>query len=482
MTWVAPNGDERTLVAVGSADAADTYLRTQPVDLVVIDTRAVAGEDSLGGPFGETRAGKVLAALFQERAFSDPVVRDNVVGVVGHGPAATTAAYRFGRAGVADVLVAPSDDALIERINTHLRTRARGRIAICLAGGGVEGIFYEIGVLRALDAFMANRSVVDVDLFCGISAGAILGAFLANGLGPDEIGRGLAGESARIDPISRFMIFEPNLREIAFRGGRLGAQLLRGGWGPRGALSSMARAIPSAAFSGEGARKWLEGQLTKSGMTNRFSELRRPLFVGATDQDTSEAVVFGEPPLDEIPIDRAVRASSALVPFYPPELIDGRYYVDGAFTRTTNMRVAQRKGASLVLLIDPLVPVRSTSPGYVYRRGGVFGTLQALKSLINQRFDKASVAIRQMFPDVTFHLFRPEGDEMRVLSGSPMKYFFRREIEEIAFQHTVRKLQENLPELARDFGRHGVRFRDPSDRATSTRPPPISPERLGVGA
>ncbi|MCB9636770.1 MAG: hypothetical protein H6721_32060, partial [Sandaracinus sp.] len=145
--------------------------------------------------------------------------------------------------------------------------------------------------------------------------------------------------------------------------------------------------------------------------------------------------------------------------------IDGRWYIDGSFTRTTNMRVAVEQGATMVVLVDPLVPVRSDDPGYVRARGGIFSGMQAVKALINGRFDKAVRAIREMYPEVSFYLFRPHGDEMRVLSGSPMKYFFRREIEELAYRSTLAKVRAAFPELERDFARHGVVFRDPNGPA-----------------
>ena len=79
-------------------------------------------------------------------------------------------------------------------------------------------------------------------------------------------------------------------------------------------------------------------------MIDRFEELPHRLFIGATDQDTSEHVVFGATGAPRVPIHLAIRASTALAPFYAPEKIDGRYYVDGGFTRTTNMRVAVAGG------------------------------------------------------------------------------------------------------------------------------------------
>jgi predicted acylesterase/phospholipase RssA len=195
-------------------------------------------------------------------------------------------------------------------------------------------------------------------------------------------------------------------------------------------------------------------------MTDQFENTRRPLFVGATDQDTSEAVVFGEPGWTQVPIHRAVRASCALIPFFTPESIGGRRYIDGAFTRTTNMRVAVRHGATLCVLVDPLVPLRAAEAGYVDARGGLFGAMQGLKGLIHGRFDKAAYTISEMFPDVAFHLFQPVGEELRILSGSPMKFLYRPEVEQLAYEHTLRKLRDAFPALQRDFSRHGIALTD----------------------
>jgi len=477
---------ERRVVALSDPAAAAAFVRREPVEALIVDTRSEpASSDrsnpSLEGPFALTRAGRLLSLLFPEGEVSGAVPKDRIVGIVGPGPEGAQAAFHLGSAHVGSVMTAPTREEILACLEQLLSRRAAGRIAICLAGGGIEGLFYEIGVLRALESFLADRSIVDLDLFCGISAGAVLGAFLANGIGPDEIARGLQGQSSRIDPITRRELFEPNVGEMSRRVLKLAGEAVRGGTGPRGILSSLARAVPSAAFSGDGVRRWMKRNLDKPGMSDRFEDLRKPLFIGATDQDTSQAVVFGEEGQQHVPVHRAVRASSALTPFYAPERIDGRCYIDGAFTRTTNMRVAVRNGATMVILIDPLVPVFSEESGYVHARGGIFGTMQGLKGLINGRFDKAAKVLREMYPDVSFHLFRPEGDEMRILSGSPMKLFYRDEVEGIAYENTTAKIRDRLPELSRDFAAHGVRFRDPDEDMKSVRPPArFSTEHLGL--
>ena len=251
----------------------------------------------------------------------------------------------------------------------------------------------------------------------------------------------------------------PTCAELGRRAARLSWDVVRG---KRGPLSALFRLPPAGIFAGDRLRGWLSRQFSRAGMIDRFEDLPHRLFVGATDQDSNEHVVFGSADAPRVPLHVAIRASTALAPFYAPEKIDGRYYVDGGFTRTTNMRVAVQEGATLVILVDPLVPVASKQAGHVAERGAIYVAMQGLKSLINGRFDKAVPTLRAMYPQVAFHLFQPGPDTRRVMAGSPMKYFFREEIVDMAFRETTRDVRSSrFSQLARDFERHGVKFADP---------------------
>lgn len=50
-----------------------------------------------------------------------------------------------------------------------------------LAGGGITGFLYEVGVLTALDGLAGRALSNDFDVYVGTSAGAVLAALLANG-------------------------------------------------------------------------------------------------------------------------------------------------------------------------------------------------------------------------------------------------------------------------------------------------------------
>lgn len=432
-------------------------LRSGGADALVIDARGESGGADESSCIG------LLHALFEEHEVAGVIGRDRTWLVVDPDERGAALAFEAGRSRLAGVVSAMREPdlwgSIWEHIVSTVSRKRGGKIAICLAGGGIEGLFYELGALRAVQRFLPEYSLAQADIICGISAGAVLAGLLANGLGPDDIEQGLRGKTNRINPIRRSDLFDPAIGTLARRAVSLSWDVVRGRRSP---LSALFRLPPAGMFSGKRLERWLATQFAMPGMTDRFDELPHKLFIGATDQDTSEHVLFGSPSAPNVPIHRAIRASTALAPFYAPEKIGDRYYIDGGFTRTTNLRVAAQEGATLVLLVDPLVPVNSPRPGHVAERGAVFTAMQGLKQLINGRFDKAVPTLKAMYPHVSFHLFQPGEAARRVMGGSPMKYFFREEIEEISFRETVREIRGlRTGQLERDFERHGVLFADP---------------------
>lgn len=441
-----------------SAARALAKLRSGGADALVIDAR---GEH---GGVEESSSLALLRGLYGEHELPRVLSREKAFVVVDGSAASPALAFEAGRLHIGGVIaaidLADPWEAIWQRIAETVAVGRGGRVALCLAGGGTEGLLYELGVLRALERFLPSYRLQDVDIICGISAGAILGGLLANGIGADELHAGLRGLPSRLDPIRRSDLFDPNLAELGRRAVRLSWEVARG---KRSPLSALFRLPPAGLFAGDGLRRWLERQFHKPGMIDSFDALPHRLFIGATDQDTSEHVVFGASrTAPQPPIHVAIRASTALAPFYAPEKIDGRYYVDGGFTRTTNMRVAVQEGATLVLLIDPLVPVSVNQPGHVADRGAVYTAMQGLKSLINGRFGKVVPTLRAMYPQVAFHIFQPGPDTRRVMAGSPMKYFAREAIVDMAYREALRDIRSSrITQLARDFERHGVTFADP---------------------
>ncbi len=84
--------------------------------------------------------------------------------------------------------------------------------------------------------------------------------------------------------------------------------------------------------------------------------LENELYLAATDLDTCERIVFGEPGWDDVPISTAVRATTALPMVYKPARIREREFIDGGIVSTTNLDIAVEAGAKFVVVINPLVP------------------------------------------------------------------------------------------------------------------------------
>jgi NTE family protein len=363
-------------------------------------------------------------------------------------------AFELGKLRIGGFLVKPFEGALFAALSKEEATGPT-KTALCLSGGGIEGFLYEVGVLKALNAHLQSKSATDFDIYCGISAGSMLAAFLANATEPEEISDVLSGvhREGNVEPFTTSIIYDLDVKELGARLWQLWTKTQVTSWHEM--ISGLIKSVPVGFFHGDSLRRFVERQLSVDGRSNDFRQLKRELYIGATEQDTSTHTVFGWGQWRDIPISTAVRASCALTPFYEPEKIRGRYYVDGQYTRTSNFRFAIERGAKLIVVINPLVPLRVDQPGYVRAKGGVFSALQALKAVIHTRFMNSIRNAAMTYPELDFVLFSPEHDDMRLLSGSPMKYNIRNEILNAAYRSTVRKIQRDFEILGGTFAKHG---------------------------
>jgi NTE family protein len=450
-----PSGANASVLLYGDPSAAVAAIRERPVDAILLDNRGENAEAA----FSETVAGRILPELLAGALPGRAPARRSILVVLPDAPSTPHHAYAVGTLHMGGVIVSPP--SLAFALEAACRTAApagKGKVALCLAGGGIEGMFYELGVLRALDTRLGGQGLADFDIFAGISAGAVLASFLANGVRPAEIADALRGKPSRVAPISRGMLFEPNLAEIAGRAAGAAGDLLRGRWISR-PIDSALKVTPTAIFSGDKLRRHLESEFKKPGMTDDFARLARELYIGATDQDTLTHVTFGEKGLRDVPISHAVRASAAMTPYYAPEKINGRFYVDGIFTRTLNLDVAVEHGARLIICVDPLTPVQAAEPGYVSSRGGFFNTVQSVKSMIRTRFSEVISRADEVYPDAAVYLFSPTPHDMEQMSGTLMRFFYRTETEEMGFVSACQRIDQDHAWLGADLARFGFELK-----------------------
>ncbi len=456
-------GVEYRFVFHASISSARRAVTDANAEIVIVDARK-SSSDAPPLPFFESQAAAFVEELVGPDAPSPQhLSKSQIVAIVDDDPLLGDNAFRVGTLRLAGCLADPiSRRNLLFMLDRHMRSDTPGKIAICLAGGGVEGLIYEIGVLLAINDIMIDRSVTDFDIFCGISCGSMINSFLANGMSIEDMAIGLQSGEGRMDRVSRGDIFRPNAAEVMPR--ILQAARTVAEHRTETDLEALAWSlIPSGAFSGENLKWYLERQLTKPGMTNNFNQLKKELYIGVTDTDNARHVVFGEPGLTDVPISHVIRASMALVPFYGPETLMGRHYIDGAFTRTTNVQVAVRHGAKLAFLVNPWEPFQAPEAGFVERWGGGYLTLQALKCMVSSRFHRANEHFDELYPDTAVHLFAPEDEELHEMRGTLMKFFYRMQLADFAYRKTLKKIRRRFDTFERDFGHMGIKLRDPDE-------------------
>ncbi len=343
--------------------------------------------------------------------------------------------------------------------------RRSGRKAISCAGGGITGIFYELGVLKCLsDALEVD--IRDFDLYFGISAGALVTGCLANGIHVDEMLANLGASNGEWPRPFHLRWHDLNFREIPSR--LLTAQRDVAAWllsaVRRRSQRSMSAALgPYDAlvppfFDGTALGGFLHELFTAEGRTDDFRRLRRELYVGATDQDSREHVLFGEPGQDHVPISLAIQASTAANPFFKSVEIEGRRYTDGILTRTSNLTAAIEKGADLVFVIDPFVPLIADEPGFNAKHGSLWLVEQDIKTLSYTRFDQVSDEILRRNPHVSAYTFVPSRRMRRLLSQNPFASSNFDTIVCEAYASTYRRLRDLEAKIRGELFAHGIQL------------------------
>jgi predicted acylesterase/phospholipase RssA len=201
--------------------------------------------------------------------------------------------------------------------------------------------------------------------------------------------------------------------------------------------------------------------------TDDFRMLERELYLVATDLDTCERIVFGEPGWDDVPISTAVRASTALPMVYDPAKVRGRELVDGGIVSTTNLDIAVEAGAKFIVVVNPLVPYVndfskkvSTFGRSRVRRVSDMGFpqigYQTFKLLAYQRLHEMARQWEARYPGVDIVLIEPEPHDELMFQTSVMNFASRVDIARHGFQSVTLKLAHDYESFKEVAARHGI--------------------------
>ncbi|ELI6438629.1 patatin-like phospholipase family protein [Aeromonas salmonicida] len=341
-------------------------------------------------------------------------------------------------------------------------------IAIALAGGGPLGGIYEIGACAALADSIKGLRFEQADIYVGVSSGAVVASALANGISPDKLVRILLSDDSSefFDPSTllrpAFGEYLDRLTSLPPLAWECLADYLSAPWNKSllGSLQGMSKAIPTGLFDSRGVDRFLTQFFSRRGRSNDFRKLKSRLFVIATELDTGRAVAFGSLGLDDVPILAAVQASAALPGLFPPSLINGRHYVDGALIKTLHASVALQEGADLVFCINPLVPfdagIASERPANLVDSGLPVVLAQTFRAIIHSRMHVGMDRYKHQYPDADALLFEPSQADGEMFFANVFSYRDRRHLCEHAFQHTRRDLWQRRAELGPILAKHGL--------------------------
>jgi NTE family protein len=242
------------------------------------------------------------------------------------------------------------------------------KVGLVLGAGGALGASWLMGALDALES-ETGWSASDADRIVGTSAGAVIGAALADGIDPASMcaynaGRsleGLAEVEQRVDVVAE------RVSGTELRLQRAVPKLGPGSW--RLAMSTLVRPhrhAPSALLAG-----WLPRGFISTAPISRLVETfidgqwpdHPAYWAVAADYGSGRRVAFGRHDAPPARVADAVAASCAIPSFYHPVTIGGRRYVDGGMCSPSNVDLLCGEDVDVVLCLNPMSSVAQATGG-----------------------------------------------------------------------------------------------------------------------
>ena len=231
--------------------------------------------------------------------------------------------------------------------------------------------------------------------------------------------------------------------------------------------SGLAAGLPKGLYTGAGIEEYVAEMLADPDRTDDFRLLQNELYLTVTEIDTTERIVLGDGEWNDVPISRAVAASSALPLVYEPVEIKGREMMDGGILSTTNIDIAVEKGAKFIVVVNPIVPFVNdftrrvpTIFGSRVRRVSDMGFValanQAVRMIAHDRLHRAVDEWSVRYPGVDIVLIEPDlGDEL-MFATSIMDYKARLQIAKHGFESVTLRLARDYERYREIAERHGI--------------------------
>ncbi len=351
------------------------------------------------------------------------------------------------------------------------------KAGLCLAGGGITGAMYEVGALAAIEDAFHDFQACDFDVFVGSSAGSCVATALAGGIPAQRLYRALLSPTDDFFPLQRQHLLRLDLKEMqrVFRSAVGAARRMLGSVTSRPLevdvwteLERFVDSLPAGLFSMDSFEDFFREFMQRRGLPRSFDDYARTLFLVASDLDGGQRVVFGSGEgAERAPLPRAIAAANAVPILFAPVRIDGRDLMASPIGEAAHADLALAEGCEMILIINPMVPVKSdpgertipTGHGTMTRvrdKGLLWVHSQSWRLASEARLVAGIENLQAANPEVAIHLVEPERDEVEMFMHSPMNFAARRVILEDGYTRTLRRLRNPESRLRRSLEELGL--------------------------
>ena len=356
---------------------------------------------------------------------------------------------------------------------------ARNKTALVLAGGGIMGAAYEIGCLTALDRLFApGFNTRRFDIYVGVSAGSVIATLVANRISPNGLFRAIDNNEQSVFNFRRSDIYRLDYREVFASFWNMTTNLYRIFRNYRrnrwtfslvDIMHILQEQFPAGLFSLGPMQRYLCQAFHREGILDDFNLLKTELYIPAYDIDRGRRIVFGSEGFRDMHICQAITASCAIPYFFRPHKVGAHYYLDGSIGRLAHLDIAIERGAKLIVVINPRVPMdndleRFCLPSLSYGEcssiadlGITFAWEQSRRIENKEKLELALAMYRREHPDVDIVLVEPGREESLLFFQSPMSSLARNHIMNYGYNLSLIQFQDRYDRLREVFARHGIR-------------------------
>ena len=347
------------------------------------------------------------------------------------------------------------------------------KTGLVLGAGGLMGLAYHAGVLRALEKETGFRAD-EAELMVGTSAGAVIAAYLRAGWGIEDLwnlamdaaklegttpplpaprrGRGrlpigamsrlsnqAGAENVPTPPVGGMAEWDRHVMAPAFR---TPLDLARRGVGAAYVLSrsvirlpgpalpplpaAVAGLFPGGLFTMPEGRRRLAADLPEAWPSGP----RRDLWLVAYDIHHRQRVVLGRHGTPRISLVDAVMASSAIPGVYAPVQHDDMTLVDGGVSSTTHLNLATAAGCDRIICLAPMAFDPTAAPSTLD---------QMVRRWSTRALEREAAAARAK--GVVPEIYRPTREEIRMQGLNFMRPGGLQKVAESAYETTLARLR-----------------------------------------